>query len=391
MADGTSKSKKAASKQKSQEPTAQEPKKTGRLHLFTGFPGYLAHHLVQVLFSRYPDDRLVALVQPHLEQYAGEMIDQIDRKVPGFKERARIITGDITQRHLGLEEPLYQELTGEVNQVWHLAAIYDLAVREQLAYRVNVLGTANILDFCQALPSGKQLNYVSTCYVSGDRTGLILESELDEGQGFKNHYESTKARAEMEVQRRRDRIPSVIFRPGIVVGDSRTGETDKYDGPYYLIKMLLNLPDWMPMVNVGKGEAFVNITPLDFTIDAMVAISQQPGATGKVYQLADPNPMSSAEIMSSILRTLGRRPPILSVPGDLLESALKIRSVRRLMGMPREVIVYFNHDARHDPSNTLQALEGTGISCPHLSSYMDVLVDFVKKNPHKDFLDRRRL
>jgi len=278
-----------------------------------------------------------------------------------------------------------------VGTVWHLAAIYDLAVDEQVAYRVNVVGTSHILDFCEALRNLVRLNYVSTCYVAGERDGLVLESELDVGQGHKNHYESTKFWAELEVQRRWGTLPTSIFRPGIVVGDSKTGATDKYDGPYFLINLLLRIPKWLPMVNVGAGDATVNLVPVDYVVDAMVSIGSREGTTGKVYQLGDPNPMRARDLISLLLQRLGRKQAIGTIPSSLFEGALGVAPIRRLVGIPRESVVYFNHPVRFDVSATLEALEGTGIRCPHFSDYATTMIDYMKRNPDKGFLDNRRI
>ena len=180
--------------------------------------------------------------------------------LPGLDGRCELLTGDISRTLLGLEPERYAELARTLAQVWHLAAIYDLAVPPDLAHRVNVVGTTNVLDLCEQCTGLQFMGYVSTCYVSGRRRGVILESELDCGQTFKNHYESTKFWAELEVQRR-TKVPSIIFRPGIVVGDSRTGITDKYDGPYFVLRLLQHLPAFLPVPNVGRGDAVVNIIP----------------------------------------------------------------------------------------------------------------------------------
>ena len=127
--------------------------------------------------------------------------------------------------------------------MWHLAAVYDLAVPPEIARRVNVDGTANVVDLCHSLPRLRRLQYVSTCYVSGRYAGEFGEDVLAEGQPFRNHYESTKYDAEQLV---RDAmaggLPATIYRPGIVVGDSTTGETLKYDGPYFIAGFLRRQP-----------------------------------------------------------------------------------------------------------------------------------------------------
>jgi thioester reductase-like protein len=371
---------------------AKKPRRpAGKVHFLTGFPGFIGTRLVKKLAEEDPHARFVLLVEARLAERANATVRQLDAELQGFAARAELVTGDITAEHLGIEPERLAGLRGEVTTVWHLAALYDLAVEAQIAYRVNVVGTSNVLDFCESCATFQRLLYVSTCYVSGDRTGLILESELDEGQGHKNHYERTKFWAEVEVRRRMDHLPTVVLRPGIVVGDSRTGETDKYDGPYYLMTFLLRLPSWFPMVNVGRGDALVNLVPIDFVVEALAALAEQPDAEGKTFQLADANPMRARDIVSLLLKVLGRRPALATVPPSLFEKMLDNRRVRRLVGMPKESVVYFNHLARYDVTNTLEHLANTQVRCPHLSTYLSTLVDYVKRNPKKQFLDGREV
>ena len=383
---------KAAEKEKPAPKKPVAPKKASKadgLHLITGFPGFIGRRLVLELGKLFENARFALLVQGHLLHVAEEAVADLNDQVPGLADRTELVVGDITLSQLGLSDDVHKRMVSDVNVVWHLAAIYDLSVGPRVAYRVNVIGTANVLDFCEMAHSLFQLNYTSTCYVAGDRTGLVLESELDEGQGHKNHYESTKFWAEVEVQRRWDRLPTAIFRPGIVVGDSKTGGTDKYDGPYYLIQLLLKLPGWLPMFHIGAATAPVNIVPVDFVVDSMVAIGQSEDPTGKVYQLGDHNPMRARDIIELLLKVLNRRKPLFSVSDKFVNWLLGNEKVRQLMQMPQEVVIYFAHFSQFDVSNTLEALEGTGVRCPHLSTYMRTLVDYVRRNPKKQFLDKR--
>ncbi len=357
----------------------------------TGFPGFLTTMLLRELVENSPSGEFHLLVESRFEDLARSRAAQVAKRTAEFDGTIEIHVGDITAPRLGLTEGVYEELTAKVGVVWHLAAIYNLAVPESLAYKVNVTGTIKVLDFCEACESLDRLNYISTCYVSGERAGLVFEDELDEGQGHNNHYESTKFWAEVEVQRRSDEIPTAIFRPSIVVGHSRTGETDKYDGPYYLFKVFKNLPQWVPIPNIGTGNSVVNIVPVDFAAQAIAHIGLEPGHEGTVFQIADPNPMRAQEIVSLTLELLGRKKAPGVVPPRLLDVALGSKSVEEFMGVPREVVNYFSHEARYDTSNTLRALQDTEIRCPHLSSYLQTLMDYVDRNPDQGFLDARRV
>jgi thioester reductase-like protein len=351
--------------------------------LMTGFPGFLASRLVREMFAYGPEGTLFFLVEPRYRQEAERRMETIEAEFPGFEGDWEIVSGDITDEQLGFDEETYEDLADRVNVVWHLAAIYDLAVAEAVAYRVNVRGTIHVLDFCEQCDDLQRLNYISTSYVSGTRGGTVYEDELDEGQGHNNHYESTKFWAEVEVQRRRSKLPTAIFRPGIVVGDSQTGETDKYDGPYYLMRLLHKLPNWMPVPNIGEGDCVVNLVPVDYVTETMAFLGLQEGADGQVYQVADPQPMKARDIFSMILDCMDRAPAIGRVPAGLANVALGNEQVSSFAELPREALIYFNHGARYDTSNVDRALEGTPIRCPHLSTYMQTLVDYFLRHPDR--------
>src|SRR5215211_5696420 len=218
------------------------------LALLTGFPGFIGKRLAAKLLADRPDLRIAALVEPR-------MMDAAQEAAAGT-EGMELVAGDIAQRRLGLDDATYDRLTSEVSHVFHLAAIYNLAVPLAVATRVNVGGTGNVLELCTAADGLERLAYVSTAYVAGTRTGVVYEHELVMGQRFKNHYESTKFQAEVWVRERMRQIPTTILRPAIVVGDSRTGETDKFDGPYYILRAIaLAERARRPVAQFGRADA----------------------------------------------------------------------------------------------------------------------------------------
>lgn len=372
------------SDQRNAQPLSSSSAREAGEMLFTGFPGFLSARLVRELLTTPTAAHYHFLVLPAQRLEAEKQLRALEQKQPELQGRWSVHSGDITHRRLGFSDELYSDLTRRISIVWHLAALYNLAVAEEIAYRVNVSGTIHILDFCEACTNFRRLNYVSTCYVAGTRTGTILESELDRGQAHKNHYEATKFWAEVEVQRRSAHLPTVIFRPSITVGDSQTGETDKYDGPYFLFQALAQLPDWMPMVNIGQGDAVVNIVPVDFVVRALAYLGLKEGVDGQVFHIADPNPMRARDIIDATLKILKHAPAITSVPAGLVQKLFSHSAVEKLSGIPREAIDYFNLDARYDTSNTLRELADSDIYCPYLSSYLQTLLDYFQSHPQKN-------
>src|SRR4051794_37820867 len=246
-----------------------------RTFLLTGFPGFLAGRLAPRLLADDDEARIVALVEPR-------MLERARALAP---EGVDVVAGDITDPALGLDAPTYERLASEVVRVFHLAAVYDLAVGAEPAERVNVTGTQHVLDFCRRAARLERHHYVSTAYVAGLRSGLVLESELAAGQAFKNFYESTKFAAEVLVRASMDAVPTTVYRPAIVVGDSRTGQTQKFDGPYYLLRTYAAAKG--PLLQIGRGDAPFNVVPVDFVIDALAAGARDERAAGHTLHLVD--------------------------------------------------------------------------------------------------------
>jgi thioester reductase-like protein len=356
----------------------------GRKIFLTGFPGFIGRWLVREILEKVPGCEFTFLVVDSFVGQARREIETLHASPTGKDAKMEVLAGDITRPWLGLDEKAYHELAARITDVFHLAAIYDLHVHEDVAYRVNVDGTRNIVDFCAEAKGLKALVYFSTCYVAGRRTGRILEDELISGAGFKNHYESTKFEAERIVREKMDRIPTIIIRPGITVGHSKTGETQKFDGPYFgmvLIDKLKLLQ--LPLPYLGPSEAEVNLVPIDYVVGGTVAIWRKAGTTGKCYAMADPNPVTARTVYAEIIRLLGARGPWGQIPPVLIDLPLQLLPVRQLLEVPGEVLEYFNHATHFDTKNAVAALEGTGVKCPHILEYMPTLVEFFQANKHR--------
>ena len=359
-----------------------------RTILFTGFPGFIGKRLSSKLLADDPRAHVICLVQSKFLGQARTEAERIRTELRLPAEQLTCTTGDITDPRLGLAGQ-YDDLCARVNEVWHLAAIYDLAVAEELARKVNVDGTRHVLAFCRACKVLNLLVHFSTAYVAGTRSGLVRENELIMGQSFKNNYEATKFAAEVYVRMEMDKgLPAIVIRPAIVVGDSRTGETDKFDGPYYAFKMLskLNVKGLrvkMPLLGPSAAEA--NLVPVDFLVDATVALAKKRDAVGKTFHMADPMPLRAAELYDLACRlVLGRGAASYSVPAALAEKALHIDALRHWLGVPAEAVAYFNHKVKLDSSQTTALLEGTGVKLPRVREYFPVLYQYWLA--HKDEL-----
>ena len=220
--------------------------------VLTGFPGFLASAFVPNLLSRLDADTSVTcLIQSHYRPLAEQRRNEIAAANPAWKDRIRLLEGDITKIGLGLP-PAEKDLQRQTREVYHFAALYDLALPRPLGMKINVDGTVNVLDFIGGCSNFRRLHYISTCYVSGRHPGNFTENDLICGQRFNNYYEETKYLAEVEVQERMKRgLAATIYRPAIVVGDSKTGATQKFDGPYGALRWVLRSKRTATLVTVG--------------------------------------------------------------------------------------------------------------------------------------------
>ncbi|HKS28996.1 MAG TPA: SDR family oxidoreductase [Pyrinomonadaceae bacterium] len=345
----------------------------------TGFPGFIAGRLVKRLAEG--EARFMLLVQPALKERALEEIKRLAEETGASESRFRIIEGDITREDLGMEPAEREAARSETTTLFHLAAVYDLAVASDVAHLVNVEGTRNVNRFARSLKSLRRYHYVSTCYVAGKRKGLILEDELRHDAGFRNHYEETKYLAEMEVDELKRELPVTIHRPSVVCGDSRTGETAKYDGVYYLIQYLRMRPRLLSLVNIGNHKVRLNLVPVDFVVEAMATLAGDELAVGATVQLADPEPLTTHDLFEEIARSLAGRHSRLTVPPRLVRPSLMLPFSPALTGLPHAGVPYFFIDQTYDTTRSTRLLEPHGIRCPPFPSYVNALVDFVERHP----------
>ncbi len=344
--------------------------------LFTGFPGFLGMRLLPRILDLHPGWRVECLVQEKFLEMARAAVATLESSHPPSQGRIGLVTGDITVEGLGIEAKCARELRHSLVEAWHLAAVYDLAVRRDLGRRINVEGTKNVLEFLGHAKRLERLQYVSTAYVSGTARGTFRETDLDVGQGFKNYYEETKFQAEVEVKH--SKVPATIYRPGVVVGDSKTGETAKFDGPYFALRMMEKLPSPGVFFLVGLGSGTLNIVPVDFVIDSMAALSASPGSIGKTYHLCDPHAHSPRELVEMFAAAIGKTFALMPVPAAVAKAFFGPKPVQRFFGMPVEALDYFDNPVRYDTTQSTKDLADLGIECPRLESYLPRLVSFYR-------------
>jgi nucleoside-diphosphate-sugar epimerase len=352
----------------------------------TGFPGFIGSRLIERLVERYPTDVTInCLVQPAYRDLAETRVIRIEDRQPLARGRIRLHEGDITDARLGLLPSEWATIAQDTIEIFHLAAIYDLSLERELGMAVNVRGTQHMLDFAErARENLRRFHYMSTCYVSGRYAGVFMEQDLQKGQTFNNAYEETKYLAEMAVQEHMaSGLPATIYRPAIVVGDSATGATQKYDGLYYILGWLLRQPPVAVLPVIGDPTRYrANFVPRDFVVDALLYLSGLDESEGKVYQLCDPEPLRVEDIIDLAAETTGRSILRLPVPGKVAKGAMRyVPGLKSLMRIEPEAMAYFTQPTHYTCDAALDDLDGSGIACPPLRDYIDILVDYMRNNP----------
>jgi thioester reductase-like protein len=367
-------------------------------HIFlTGATGFLGSHLTSRLIQ--DGHKVSALARGSKTASAGERVREVLREVgPANFENLEVFEGDITMPGLGLDEAGLQRIITTTDEIWHCAASLSFLDedRDQI-FRMNVGGTQHILEFVQRTRT-KRLQHVSTAYVAGNRSDLALESEIDVGQRFKNPYEESKCQAELMIAaaHRQGTISASVYRPSVVIGDSRTGRVTHFHGVYAFIRALWaalerlrrRMPAaetiHLPLRVVGSETTTLNFVPIDYVVDAMVAIAVNPNSAGGTYHLVNPAPTENRLWLSRICR-------VLRVDGIKLvsEDSFLTSPMTKLEALFRKQMAfyyqYLEGEPRFDGRQAIDALKSTGIHCPA------VTVDFIDKMAgwYVDFLNSR--
>ena len=364
----------------------------------TGGTGFIGRHLVTHLVRRRAP--IYVLVRKNSLPRLAKL-----RKVWGVDDRRVIaVVGDIEKPGLGIGAADLRKLKGKIDHLFHLAAIYDLAASADAQRAANVEGTRNVVAFANAIGAGC-LHHVSSIAAAGLYDGVFREDMFEEAEDLDHPYFRTKHDAE-GIVRNECRRPFRIYRPGFVVGHSKTGEIDKIDGPYYFFKAIQKmrslLPQWMPTIGIEGGR--INIVPVDFVAAAIDHLAHKRGLDGGCFHLTDPHPYRIGEVLNIFAsaahapqmtmrvnaRMFGFIPaPILYGLGSLAPVKRATKVVLSDLGIPRDVLGFVNWPTRYDNRAAAKALEGSGIEVPDLRSYAPNLWDYWERHLDPDlFVDR---
>jgi NAD(P)-dependent dehydrogenase (short-subunit alcohol dehydrogenase family) len=370
-------------------------------YFVTGATGFIGRNLVEQLLER--EGTVYVLVREgsrgRLEELRSRWGVGEDRIVP--------VVGDLAQPKLGVSEDDIADLKGKIDHFFHLAAVYDMTADAETQQASNVEGTRHAVELAEEIEAGC-FHMVSSIAAAGLYKGIWREDMFEEAEELDTHpYFRTKHESEKLV-REECEVPWRVYRPGIVVGHSETGEIDKIDGPYYFFKLIQrlrrSLPQWMPTVGVEGKE--INLVPVDYVARAMDHIAHQPGLDGRAFHLTDPNPKSAGQVINLFARSahapqmsMRLDPKMFAIVPQQVRSGLQmLPPVKRItdqvlgdLGIPRSVLTYVNYPTKFDSREAQAALEGTDIRVPPLETYADKLWDYWERNLDPDLFKDRSL
>lgn len=346
--------------------------------LLTGFPAYTARRFARELLARDGEATLFLLARSKFSRDARSFVDELPEDQ---RARVEIVVGDVCDMDLGLSGQEYNRIAGEITTVQHLAGIYYMGVDRATARRVNVEGTRSVLEFAGDAVRLRRLCHWSTATVAGKRRGMVLEEELEEGQSFHNFYEETKYEAEVLARRAQQHLPVTIFRPGLIVGDSRTGEIDKFDGPYYLMVLLASGAPGLRLPLPHRGTAPMPLVPIDYVIRAGYQLSIDERAAGRTFHLTDPNPLSARRVYDLVAELTEQPGGRSLLPSGVARTLLRAPGLDRLTRAPKALLESLDHQCFYNSRHALALLRDADdeIVCPPFDDYAAVLVQYVRE------------
>ena len=367
-------------------------------YFVTGGTGFIGQNLIPLLLARR--GTVYVLVRPG-------SLQRLEQLKAGWGRSSRkivAVTGDLTKPYLGITPAQRKALTGKIDHVFHLAAIYDLKADAAAQEAANIKGTTHAVRLAEAV-GAKRFHHVSSIAAAGLYPGTFTEDMFDEAIGLENPYFRTKHDSE-GIVRSKCTVPWRIYRPGIVVGDSRTGAIDKIDGPYYFFKLIQKMrramPAWMPALGIEGGR--INIVPVDYVVEAMNYLAHRQGLDGRCFHLTDPKPKRIGEVLN-LFAEAAHAPQMTMrvdarlfnyIPAAIKQGLAMLPPIRRItrqifkdLGMPPDVLQFINYPTRFDSRETQKALKGSGIRVPRLEDYAWRLWDYWERHLDPDlFIDR---
>jgi len=348
-----------------------------KIVLLTGFPtSFLAKRVLWKLLEDGKRRRIRCIVQPHFMERAQEELAGLPAQQRGQVE---LLEGDAAAMDLCLSGAEYMELAREIDIIHHCAAVTYFGVERQVAERTNIGGAREMLELAEAADHLERLVHWSTALVSGARRGYVLEEELSAPEGFRNIIEETRFRAERIVREAMNHVPTTILRPSIIVGDSASGEVDRFEGPYLLVLLMLNSPVDLRMPMPGRGDIPLNLVPIEYAVDAGCHIASDPRPIGRTFHIVDPEPLTAKRVFELVAKAAGRPLPRGFLPTNVATALMRTPGLERFATVPRAFLEQLATEVVWDDRNARELLADAGLECPTFESYVDTMVRYVRE------------
>jgi thioester reductase-like protein len=357
--------------------------------LLTGVSGFLGRHVLWNLLRRADTTaKVYCLLRPEADMSAEQRLQALlvpegEPLAAEARARCHAVLGDIVDTDLLLDPPMRERLLGEVDRIIHCAATVKFNKALDKARRINVDGTRHVLRFAEALHARgrlRRVDYFSTAFVAGNSARRAYEDRLDAAQ-FNNTYEQTKWEAEQLVRDAQQRLPITVYRPSIIVGDSKTGYTSNFRVLYWPLKVLAS---GLVIVVPADRQGIVDVVPVDYVVEAFDALSRSERSIGKCYHLAaGPERQSSCgEILEMASEFFGVRDPWM-IPPRVSYRVMRPLLYSMFWGKRRALLrrgelyfPYFSYRASFDTTTARADLNGAGIEAPSVKDYFRTIMQF---------------
>lgn len=344
--------------------------------LVTGFPNFRARKMVEHILTAEPRALVYLVVRTKLAKEASAALGLLSK---AQRERIVVLEGDAAAMDLGLSGAEYRTLGSEIDRIHHLAQITYPGVARDVTEQTNLGAMREVIELGRCCSNVRSIVVHSSAMVSGNREGLVLEDELNRGQSFRTPVEETLARAERLAQKAHPPLPIVVLRPTWIVGDSTSGEIERFDGPYLLMLVIVTSPQELPVPLPTRGDALLHLVPVDYVVRAAHHIGKQSSAVGRTFHLADPRPLTVRRVFELVAASGGKRLPGGFIPTQVTKALLSAPGLGLFAKSPRAFVDTLATPVRYDTRNTDEILKGTSIRCPPFESYVDTLVSYVRR------------
>ena len=339
--------------------------------LLTGFPRKLVTALTRHILARDARANIRLLVGDGDQSAAA-------RLAASDPTRIRILRGDVAAMDLGLAGTEYQDLSNHVTTIHHVAHAPIREANKEETERINIGGTRSVLQLAADCKRMRRLCHWSACSVAGKRKGVVLEEDLDHGQSFHDFHEQTRFESEKLVRAAMHKLPITVLRPTVIVGDSRTGQCEEFDGAYSLMSLLVNGKHSIPVPIPGNANAPLHLVPMSFVVQAGSVLASDARAAGKTFQLADPNPLPARRVFELVAEVSQAKIAKRALPAGLAKTLLRTPGLEKLSRGPRAFLATVDQQIFFNTRGANELLHDQGIRCPPFDTYVAALVQDIK-------------